>query len=145
MTRSGLTVEFKVHIRHGNRGRRRLRAGLAPESAPAATGAVPRVSRLMALAIHLDMLLRAGLVRDFADIARLALVSRARVTQVMNLLLLAPDIQEDILFLPRIADGTSSLVAERQLRPIAALVDWAEQRRVWRARGLPEVPPRPVS
>ena len=70
MTRSGLTVEFEVHIRHGNRGRRRLRAGLAPESAPAAPGTVPRVSRLMALAIHLDKLLRAGLVRDYADIAR---------------------------------------------------------------------------
>lgn len=116
MTRAGLTVEFKVHIRNGNRGRRRLRAGRAPESRPAASGGVPRVSRLMALAIHLDKLLRAGLVRDCADIARLALVSRARVTQVMNLLLLAPDLQERLLFLPQTGQRDDP-VAERHTIP----------------------------
>jgi hypothetical protein len=54
---------------------------------------VPRISRLMALAIHLDQLLRAGKVKDLAEVARLGHVTRARLTQIMNLLNLAPEIQ----------------------------------------------------
>jgi hypothetical protein len=51
---------------------------------------VPRISRLMALAIHFDGLIRDGMVRNFADFARLGGVSRARITQIMNLLNLPP-------------------------------------------------------
>ena len=65
---------------------------------------------------------------DYADLARLAHVSRARITQIMNLLLLAPDIQEAILFLPR-ADGRRGPIRERRIRPIAAVLDWHKQRR----------------
>src|SRR5262245_57819311 len=63
-------------------------------------GRVPRVSRLMALAIRIDGLIRSGVVTDQAELARLGLVTRARLTQIMNLLCLAPDIQDQILFLP---------------------------------------------
>lgn len=63
-------------------------------------GNVPRVSKLMALAIRLEELVQRGEVRDYADLARLGYVTRARITQIMNLLNLAPDIQENLLFLP---------------------------------------------
>jgi hypothetical protein len=43
-------------------------------------------------------LIQQGVVKDYADLARLGQVSRARITQIMNLLNLAPDIQEPILF-----------------------------------------------
>jgi len=69
-------------------------------------------------------------VADYADLAHLAHVSRARITQIMNLLLLAPDIQEAILFLPR-TDGRGAPVRERLVRPIAAVPDWRKQRRMW--------------
>lgn len=59
---------------------------------------VPRISRLMALAIHLDGLIRQGLVRDYADLARLGGASRARINQIMNLLNLPPWKQEELLF-----------------------------------------------
>jgi hypothetical protein len=91
----------------------------------------------MALAIRFDQLIRDGEVRDLADIARLGHVTRARVTQIMNLLHLAPDIQEAVLALPRVEAGRDP-VTERDLRPIAAIVDWRKQRRAW-AR----VAPRP--
>ena len=84
----------------------------------------------MALAIRFDQLIRAGEVRDFAEIARLGHVTRARVTQVMNLLHLAPDIQEAILLLPRVEIGRGALT-ERDLRPIAAISDWRKQRTSW--------------
>ena len=53
----------------------------------------------MALAIHFDGLIRQGVVCDYADLARLGGVSRARITQIMNLLNLPPWKQEELLFL----------------------------------------------
>lgn len=63
----------------------------APQSPP--TERIPRVARVLALAHHWRGLIQSGAVHDRADLARLVGVSRARVTQVMNLLWLAPDIQ----------------------------------------------------
>ncbi len=60
---------------------------------------IPRISRYMALAIHFEDLIRQGIITDYADLARLGHVSRARVTQIMNLRLLAPELQEELLFL----------------------------------------------
>jgi hypothetical protein len=54
------------------------------------------------------------------------------VTQIMNLLNLAPDIQEAILFLTRVEVGHAA-ISEWQVRPIAGEVDWARQRRKWKA------------
>ena len=93
-----ITIERKVHFHSGRHTRKELREGEATPSAP--VGRVPRVSRLMALAIRLDQLIHDGAVSDQAELARLGHVSRARLTQIMNLLCLAPDIQEQILFLP---------------------------------------------
>jgi hypothetical protein len=94
-------------------------------------GRVPRVSKLMALAIRFDGLVRSKQVRDFAEIARLGHVTRARVSQIMNLLHLAADIQEEILFLPRVEAGDDP-ITERHLRPIVKIIEWRDQRRAWR-------------
>ena len=51
----------------------------------------------MGMAIHFDELLRGCVVADYAELARLGHVSRARISQVMNLLSLSPDIQEEVL------------------------------------------------
>ncbi len=93
---------------------------------------MPRISRLMALAIHMRDLVDEGEVADYAELARLAHVSRARITQIMNLLHLAPDIQEELLFLPR-TDGRRGAIRERMVRPIAAIIDWRKQRKGWQA------------
>jgi hypothetical protein len=60
---------------------------------------IPRITRLMALAIKFDDMIRRGEIRDYADLTRLGYVSRARITQIMNLVLLAPNIQEMLLML----------------------------------------------
>ena len=93
-------------------------------------GNLPRISKLMALAIRFDGLVRRGEVRDYADLARLGYVTRARITQIMNLLNLAPDIQEEILFLPRTVKGRDRL-REKEVRPIAAVPHWSRQRKMW--------------
>jgi hypothetical protein len=93
-------------------------------------GNVPRISRLMALAIRFDGLVRCKEVRDYADLARLGYVTRARITQIMNLLNLAPDIQEALLFLPRILKGRDP-IHEKDVRSIAAVYHWHRQRKMW--------------
>jgi hypothetical protein len=91
---------------------------------------LPRIARLLALAIKLDGLVREGTVRDYAELATLGHVTRARITQIMSLRYLAPDIQESILFsntenrLPSIPEG--------HVRHIARCIHWDEQRRLWR-------------
>jgi len=86
---------------------------------------VPRISRLMALAVRLEGLVREGRVLDYAELARLGGVSRARMTQVLNLRNLAPAIQERLLFL----EGETGRLHERALRQVAQRVDWEEQQR----------------
>jgi hypothetical protein len=124
----GITFRTKVHFRAGRNGRKHLENGETPTTAE--PGRMPWVSKLMALAIRFDGLVREGVVTDQAELARLGHVSRARVTQIMNLLHLAPDIQEDVLFLPRVERGKEP-IQERHLRPIAAVPDWRKQRRMW--------------
>jgi len=93
------------------------------------------VARLLALAHRFEKLIRDGEVRDYADLARLGHVSRARLTQIMNLLNLAPDIQEAILFLPAVEAGDDPL-HERQLRPVVNVLDWGRQRKMWTGVGV---------
>jgi hypothetical protein len=110
---------------------RRRRPRLEATCRPAAAGTLPRITRLMALAIKFDGMIREGVVTDYADLARLGFVTRGRMTQIMNLLNLAPDIQEELLLLPERGIGRES-IAERNLRPLVRIVLWRRQRRLWR-------------
>ena len=127
-----ITTLSTVHFGRAPRGRKELRRGKAPPPpAKPVFGRVPRVARLMALAIRMQRLIGSGEVRDYADLARLGHVTRARITQIMNLLNLAPDIQEEILFLPPVESGRDP-IRELQLRAITLIPDWRKQRRLWR-------------
>jgi hypothetical protein len=84
----------------------------------------------MALAIKFDDLLRAGVVERYADLAELGHVTRARISQIMNLLNLAPDLQETLLHLPLIERGRAQIHL-RQMQSIASVPDWRKQRRLW--------------
>jgi hypothetical protein len=133
---NGLTIERQVHFAMGRRTKKVLQKGPPPpQPQPVPAGTVPRVSRLMALAIRFDRLIKDREIADQADLARLGNVSRARVTQIMDLLQLAPDIQEDLLFLPRTVNGRDP-IPEVKLRPIATDSYWPEQRRLWRCLTL---------
>jgi len=126
-----ISVKKQFCFTRGQRTRKVIENGPPPEPAPTPEGRIPRISRLMALAIRFDRLIKEGEITDQADLARLGNVTRARVTQIMNLLQLAPDIQEAILFLPRTVKGRDP-IREHHLRPIAAESDWRKQRRRWK-------------
>ena len=91
---------------------------------------VPRITRLMALAIKFQDMVDRKEVRDYADLARLGYVTRARITQIMNLLNLAPNIQEEILFLPS-ARVPRDEISERLLRTLCKASAWEMQMQVW--------------
>ena len=120
-----ITIEWTL-----NRGSGARTKPVAPDAA--CQEQIPRPARLMALAIKFDILIRQGVVRDYADLARLGHVSRARITQIMNLLHLAPDIQEQLLNL-RTSNGTAQGLCERHLRKLAGTIDWSEQRQLCRS------------
>lgn len=123
---ASVTRSFVVN-RSGH-GRRNVTPGTAAPSPP--PGRLPRVTKLMALAIHFDELLRTGAVESQSELARLGQVSRPRLTQIMNLLHLAPEIQEQILFHPLITTGRDP-VTERDLRRISGKARWQSQQSEW--------------
>jgi hypothetical protein len=97
------------------------------ESSP---NGVPRITRLLALAVKFDGLLNQGVVQNYAELARFGRVSRARITQIMNLLSLAPDIQQQILSWSGEPPGGQS-VRETWIRALSAEVIWSRQREQW--------------
>ncbi|MFO0858013.1 MAG: hypothetical protein U0640_11715 [Phycisphaerales bacterium] len=117
------TVVRKVHFKFENRSKR-LVTGEAPEVAvngvvrnprrKKPSGGVPRIAKLMALAIRFDELLSKGVVKSQTELALLCHVTQPRMTQIMNLLHLAPDIQEQILDLPPAPKGRDP-ITERDL------------------------------
>lgn len=118
-----------VHFMNAHRGRRQIKPGLSPV-ADLPDGRIPRLSRLMALAIHFDGLIKQGGIYNQADLAELGHVTRARVTQILNLLYLAPDIQEQILHLSVIIQGRDP-IPERKIRPLVREINWEKQRKMW--------------
>ncbi len=126
-----ITMKQKVFFTRSERGRRRIEDKPSP-SQVVASGRVPRVSRVMALAIQFGDLLQSGTVANTIELARLAKVTQPRITQVMNLLHLAPDIQEEVLFLPIVMRGRDQ-IHEKHLRAICSEFDFSRQRRMWEA------------
>lgn len=123
-----LTSKHKLDFKTGKRSAKTIvEAGTQPEQPT--TGRLPRITKMMALAIRLDHLIKSGQVTDQAELARLGHVTRARLTQIMDLNLLASEIQEEILFMP-LTNAPKSII-ERNLRHIAKQHSWKEQRELW--------------
>ena len=146
------TVEQIGYDRRAQQGLMRLRAEVAGEGAgevaiqagkrplvqqtrpqevenPSVTvieGRLPRITKLMALAIRFEDLLRQGIATDYAGLARLGGVSRSRITQILNLRNLAPVLQDRILQLPQ-HEGEDHSITEGALRQVSGILDWREQ------------------
>jgi hypothetical protein len=123
-----MTVDVEITIQRRGRRPGRPKAQAAQQEAGPR---IPRITRLMALAIKFQDMVDRGEIRDYADLARLGFVTRARLTQIMNLLLLAPDIQEEIL---GYVSAKGKPIAERHVRSVVKIVLWGHQRRSWVAQ-----------
>ena len=100
------------------------------EPTAVARGRLPRITQVLALAIHIQELVRKGEVQDYAEFSRKRQVTRERISQILKLVWLAPDIQTEILYLPPILGGRYP-ISELSLRPIADLLSWKEQGEAW--------------
>jgi hypothetical protein len=136
---SSMTIECAFHITRRSKGRQEMQAGESPRT-PCERGRVPRVAKLLALAHRFEGLVREGVVSDYAELALLGCVTRARISQIMSLLSLSPDLQEQVLFLPRTERGRDP-IQMRHLLPIAQVADWKIQRAVM---GCPAEPQRRI-
>ncbi len=87
------------------------------------------VASLLAFGHELRRLLDSGAVSGVGELARRLGVSQPRVTQILNLTYLAPEIQGQVLSLVAV-DGVEPMT-ERPLRKVLAEVGWGGQRRVF--------------
>ena len=122
-------IEIQVHFATGDRGRKQLKTGPKPREPEPPREAVPRLAQLLALAHHWRRHIEEGVITNYAEIARLMGLSRARVTQIMALLNLAPVIQEQILASP--PDPGLEGLTERAVRVLTGHPAWDDQRRLW--------------
>jgi hypothetical protein len=123
--------EVKFKLRPTVREIQRAEQATDPTVSPARrTGRYPRAAQVLALALQFQEMIDGGEVRDYADLARLGCVSRERISQIMMLVWLAPDIQEQVLRLP--PNAGHAPFSEGALRRIAKMPIWEEQRRAVR-------------
>ncbi len=121
---------YAVHLVRKHRNSVELRTGAPPSQPPPLPAAPARVALLLALAHDIDSKVRNGEIRDWADAARLCGFTRARASQICDLLLLAPDLQETLLFTTRPARGREP-IGEQSLRKLLREPDWIKQRQMY--------------
>jgi hypothetical protein len=137
MKQESKTFEIEFNLKPGVRAIDRP-AGEKPKEGAARRrfDRYPRIVQVVALAIHFQDMLERGEVRNHADLARLGCISRERMSQIMMLAWLAPDIQQQVLGLPKTPGGRFPL-SETTLRSIARLPAWEEQEMQWETLVVP--------
>ena len=107
---SGVTVTYKIQPK---KRKPEKKPDAPPSVQKPGTGPVSRAARMLALAHNVERLVDEGTVSSYADAARQLGVSRARMTQLTNLLNLSPQVQDALLL------GDLHL-SERRIRALAA-------------------------
>ena len=136
MPNSTVEIQFRLHATGRPRG------GPGPSDAPPpGNGRLPRVTQVMALAIQFQDMIRRGEAKDYADLARLGCLTRERMSQIMELVWLAPDIQQEILeFRPTLQSRFP--ISEVAVCRIGGCLLWEEQRGAWSKLMAPILPAR---
>jgi len=125
-------LEVRVRVQPSVRAISRMPKKAALQTAPTTSrGRFARITQVIALALQFQEMIDNGEIVGYTDLMRLGCVSRERISQIMMLTWLAPDIQEAILRLPQ-SPGGRFHVGEAMLRPIARMPLWEDQRERWR-------------
>ena len=123
-------IKVKRKVAFQGEAHKRRDAAKAARVVLAQSGRIPRIAKLVALASRMQSMLESGEVESFQQLAELGRISQPRTTQIMSLLNLAPDIQEELLYLPEVLQGKAQ-IHERLLRQLTRELDWRVQRRMW--------------
>lgn len=128
MSEGGYVLKGQLHrVRRG----KSIAFVSQPMVTPATARRPAKVAKMLALAHHLQHAIERGIAHDRADVARRLGLTRARVTQLLDLLLLAPDLQQTVLSLR--TDSGREPIQERTMRAVAARALWTDQRTAWQA------------
>ena len=119
-----------LEVRFPLRQKPRIGAEASGHAVRSTTGQLPRITQVLALAIHFDDMIRRGDAKDYANVARLTGLCRERVSQIARLNYLAPDIQIELLYLPPTPTGRFP-ISEAAVREVANMLSWGDQRRAW--------------
>jgi hypothetical protein len=122
---STVEIQFRLHATGPSPGKT-----AASDAPPSGNGRLPRVTQVMALAIQFQDMIQRGEARDYADLARLGCLTREHMSQIMELIWLAPDIQQDLIYMRPTLSGRCP-ISEVAMRKIAGLLDWSTQRQQW--------------
>ena len=123
-------IKVKRKVAFQGEVHKRREAAKAARVTLAQSGRIPRITKLVALASRMQSMIDSGEVESFQQLAELGRISQPRMTQIMSLLNLAPDIQEELLYLPEVMQGKAA-IHEKLLRPLTTEMDWRVQRRMW--------------
>ncbi len=113
---SKLTVTYKIKAK---KRKPEKTPDVPPPVQKLSTGPVSRAARMLALAHYVERLIDQGVVASYADAARQLGITRARMSQILNLLTLPPRVQEGLLL------GDLHL-SERRIRALVANPEWGE-------------------
>jgi hypothetical protein len=127
-----MTAGSPLEVRFSLRTKLRQTSEATEQAHSRRVGRLPRVTQVLALATHLEDMIRRGEAKDYADLARLSCLCRERISQIVRLNYLAPDIQVELLYLAPRTSGHFP-ISEAALRKIANLLSWVDQRREWKA------------
>lgn len=119
------SIKMSVHFSPGNCGHKILRKGKRPKHAKPTR--LPRITRLMALSIRYERLIKQGVITRHIDLADLAGIGRSQVSRIIQLQLLAPDIQEWLLNLPE-TEKSEDPVMWTDVQPLTRIMSWEKQR-----------------
>ena len=115
-----ITIEFTLP----SPAERRVRTAVCvPDQPPRPHG----LSYMLALAHRLEERVQSGKVKDYVAIAEASGISRTRIGQIIQLLMLAPSIQEYILGL----QSSEKCINERILRTVVKEWSWDRQRAIF--------------
>lgn len=117
---------FEGKLHRAQRGHGKTFVEGPPQPPPEPVRRPARVAVMLALAHKIQDAIDRGVARDRAEVARRLGLTRARLTQLMDLTLLAPEIQEKILFLESV-DGVEPM-SERLARQVTRAGCWNRQR-----------------
>jgi hypothetical protein len=88
----------------------------------------PLLRQNLVLAYQIQELFEKEKAKKLGQVGQWLHMTHARISQIMNLLFLAPDIQEEILFLD---DEKVFQLTEHKIRKIPVEVKWTKQREMW--------------
>ena len=134
---AAMRLEFKVDLKRVRHCERLTKAQEVQKE--------PHLRRSLILAYDIQTLLRSGKAASLTQVGKWLNMTHSRISQLMTLLLLAPDIQEEIVF-----DKTGKVngLTERHIRLIPVEADWQKQQELWQqvlAAQTPAPVPEPPS